>query len=333
MNTTARIATVCLDYHNSTSLEENRAVGMQLLDRALIQKPDLVCLPEAFTGVGTPRERIDQVAESIPGPTTDAVSSRARASRCYIICPIVTQREGKCWNSAVVIDRQGEILGIYDKIHPVTSSSDYTVFEEGTQPGAQTPVFELDFGKIGIQICFDIQFPCGWASLAKQGARVIFWPSAYNGGFPLQAYAWLHHVYVISAVQSQKARFINPCGEVVSETDSLMNIIFRDINLDFGVCHYDFNYNIPEWIQERYPGKVNLRTYADAGHLLIEPIDKEISLAQLQEEFGFETVSTYTQYHESAFTRLRAGLAALPQKARHLDRPMYTKIGSPGSLK
>jgi beta-ureidopropionase len=326
MNTMARIATVCLDNRHSMSLEENQANGMRLLDLALRQKPDLVCLPEAFNSVGTPRERILEVAESIPGPTTDAAASRARAGGCYVICPVVTQRDGQCWNSAVVIDRQGAILGIYDKIHPVTSSSDYTAFEEGTQPGTAAPVFELDFGKIGIQICFDIQFPSGWVSLAEQGARVIFWPSAYNGGFPLQAYAWLHHVYVISAVQTQKARIINPCGEILFETDSLLNVILRDINLDYAVCHYDFNYNIPEWIAERYPGQVQVNTYADAGHFLVEPMDEKITLAQLKEEFGFETVSGYTQFHEAAFARLRAGLAAVPQQGRHGERPMYTKV-------
>lgn len=326
MNTIARIATVCLDNRHSSSIEENRASGMRLLDLALRQKPDLVCLPEAFSSVGTPREQISQVAESVPGPTTDAAASRARAGRCYVICPVVTQRDGQCWNSAVVIDRQGAILGIYDKIHPVTSSSDYTSFEEGTQPGTKAPVFELDFGAIGIQICFDIQFPGRWAALAEQGARVVFWPSAYNGGFPLQAYAWLHHVYVISAVQTQKARFINPCGEVLAETDSLLNVIYRDINLDYAVCHYDFNYNIPEWIAERYPGRVKVSTYADAGHFLVEPMDVKITLEQLKEEFGFETVSGYTQFHEAAFARLRAGLAAVPQQAGHGERPMYTKI-------
>jgi len=299
---------------------------MDVLDLALRQKPDLVCLPEAFSSAGVPREHIAQVAESLPGPTTDAAASRARKNGCYVICPLVTQRDGLYWNSAVVIDRQGAILGIYDKLHPVTSSSDYTTFEEGTQPGSTAPVFDLDFGRVGIQICFDIQFAFGWKSLAEQGARMVFWPSAYNGGFPLQAYAWQYHYYVVSAVHENKARIIDPCGSVLAETDALMNLICREINLDYAVCHYDFNYNIPERILQCYPGQAAVRTYADEGHFLVELLDDSLTMERIKQELGFLSVEEYTGYHRAALERLRAGQPPIPQQAAHGDRPMYTKI-------
>jgi len=55
----------------------------------------MVCFPETFAGAGVQGETRAQVAETVPGPTTDASAQRAKAHRCYVICPIQTAREGK----------------------------------------------------------------------------------------------------------------------------------------------------------------------------------------------------------------------------------------------
>jgi predicted amidohydrolase len=101
---------------------------------ALTQKPDIVCLPETFTTVNVDGKTAD-LAETVPGPTTELVAQRAKAGGCYIICPIKTARDGRFWNSAIILDRQGHVAGIYDKTQPVTSSADYTVMEKGVIPG------------------------------------------------------------------------------------------------------------------------------------------------------------------------------------------------------
>jgi predicted amidohydrolase len=325
MSTRARIATICQARQFYSSVERNREHVLNLLDLALLQGPDLVCLPETFTTVTIPCASSFELAETVPGPTTDAVAVRAREHRCYIICPIVTKREGQCWNSAIVIDREGQILGIYDKVQPVTSSSDYTVFESGITPGSELPVFDLDFGRVGIQICFDAGFPESWAGLAQQGVRMVFWPSAYNGGFPLQVYAYLHHFYVVSSVRTTKSRIIDPCGVILAETDDLVNVIYRDINLDYAVCHYDFNHGIPDRVMAAYPGRVEIRSHRDDAHFLIEPLDDELTVAQLQEELGFEPTSQYHQRHREAYRLIREGQPSSPQKAAHGDRPPYSK--------
>jgi hypothetical protein len=234
-------------------------------------------------------------------------------------------REGKCWNSAVVVDRTGGIVGIYDKVHPVTSSSDYTVFESGVAPASEVPVFDLDFGRVGIQICFDAGFPETWEVLREKGARVVFWPSAYTGGFPLQVYAYLHHYYVISSVRTDKSRIVDPCGTILAETDDLINVIYRDINLDYAVCHYDFNYSIPDKIMEAYPGRVEIRPHRDDAHFLVEPLDNGLTIEQLQHEFGFESTFQYHQRHRDAFVRMHLGKKPSVQRAGHGDRPPYAK--------
>jgi predicted amidohydrolase len=325
MNTRARIASVCQAGRYFPTVEENRRHVLGLMDLALGFRPDLVCLPEAFTTPSVPKQSIAEVAEPCPGPTIEAVAERARSHRCYAICPVVTRREGKFWNSAVVIDRAGQVLGIYDKIHPVTTTSDYTSFEHGVTPGQVPAVFELDFGPVGVQICFDILFRETWAELARRGARLIVWASAYNGGFPLQAYAWMHHVTIVSSVNSDKACIIDPCGRILAQTDAQTNVVCRDVNLDYAVCHYDFNYSIPDLIQAAYPGRVELRPHADDGQFLIEPLDPDVTIAGLQEEVGFITTQEYEALHREGYRALRKGRAPQPQRAAHGDRPMYQK--------
>ena len=324
--TVARIATVCQGRRFYPTIEGNREHVLGLLDLALRQGPDLVCLPETFTTVSVPSEDVTEIAEPVPGPTTDAVAERARAQGCYVICPIKNQRDGTIWNSAIVIDRQGEILGIYDKAQPVTTSDDYTVFEGGVQPGpADVPVFDLDFGRIGIQICYDAGFPETWQRLADKGAAMVFWPSAYNGGFPLQVYAYLHHYYVVSSVRTDISRIADPLGQILHRTDERHNVIYRDINLDYCVCHYDFNHSIGDEIMAAYGARVEIRSDRDSGHFLVEPRVDTLTIADLQREFGFEPTAQYHQRHRDAYAQLRAGRAAPAQQAAHSSRPMHAK--------
>jgi len=324
MATKARIATICQGGCFYPSLEDNREHVMGLLALALRQGPDLVCLPETFTTVSVPGSA-QELVETVPGPTTDMVAQKARKCGCYIICPIKTKHDGKCWNSAVVIDRTGNILGIYDKAQPVTTSANYTVMENGIMPGGSPPVFDLDFGRVGIQICFDAGFPESWQTLADQGARIVFWPSAYNGGFPLQVYAYLHHFYVVSSARTDKSRIIDPLGTILAQTDQRLNVICRDINLDFCVSHYDFNYSIPDKIMETYPGCVEIRSDRDSGHFLVEPADDTVTIEQLHVEFGFESTFQYHQRHREAYRLLRQGKVPPAQRAAHGERPQYSK--------
>jgi hypothetical protein len=155
---------------------------------------------------------------------------------------------------------------------------------------------------------------------------MVFWPSAYNGGFPLQVYAYLHHYYVVSSVRSDKSMIIDPCGVIIAETDSYVGVIYRDINLDFVVANYDFNNSIPDRIMKAYPGRVDIRSHIDDDHFLVEPIDDALTTEQLQREFGFESTFQYHQRHRDAFQRIHHRKRPLTQKAAHRDRPQYSKV-------
>jgi predicted amidohydrolase len=302
---------------------------MSLLDQACQTQPDLVCLPETFPTVGQPsRLPREQKSEPVPGPTTDAAARRAKEYRCYVVCPLATKRNGRHFNSAVIIDRTGQIAGIYDKACPVTSSPDYADLEDGITPGnPDIPVFDLDIGRIGIQICFDIGFPENWDLLRKKGARLVLWPSAYDGGFPLWAYAYLHHYYVISSVRAGQSRMVDPCGAVHLETEKDKQVICRDINLDFVVSHLDFNHSIPDKIKARYGDRVDVRrSNLGCSHFMVEPMDPTITCRQLQEEFGFESTFQYHDRHREAYRHIRDGQQPPKQQPLHGTRPQHKKF-------
>lgn len=324
-NTRARVATLCQAWNPARSVADNHAEILRRLELAWGHKPDLVCLPETFNTAGV-SGAADALAESVPGPTLDLFAAQARRHRCYIVCPLLTRRDGRIWNSAVLLDRTGAIAGIYDKVHLPTSTSDFTEFDGGCTPGTATPVFDLDFGRIGIQICFDAIFADGWAELARQGARLVVWSSAYNGGFPLQAYTCLHRYYVVSSVRPEKSQVIDPCGTVLAATDCLNSVIVRDINLDYAVCHYDFNYGIPDRIHAAYPGQVEIRSHWDAARFLVEPLNPAITIARLQKEFGFSTIEESCRFHEHAYPLLRRGETPRPQAAPHGNGPQHAKV-------
>ena len=142
---------------------------------------DIACLPEEFAGTG---------AEPIPGPTTEAVAPLAKQYGMYVICPIREQAGDQQYNTAVLIDRQGRIAGYYRKV--------FVFWGEGLHCSREgVKAFDTDFGRIAILTCFDLNYAELWQECDAQNVDIVFWPSAYGGGSPLNAYAILHHYYVV----------------------------------------------------------------------------------------------------------------------------------------
>jgi predicted amidohydrolase len=321
----ARVATICQAGRFYGTVEENLKHVAKLMETAFSYEPDLVCLPEAFATASV-RKPLEELAEPLDGPIVKAMAEMAREHGSYVICPLYTKRGGGIYNSAVVLDRSGDVVGVYDKLHPVTSSHDYTVFEEGVTPGSELKVFDLDFGRVGVQICFDIMFPETWRELAEKGAKMVVWCSAYNGGFALRAYAYLHHYYVVSSVRTDKSVVVDPLGNVVAETDALKNIAVAELSLDYAVAHYDFNYSVPDWIMRKYGRRVEVRSSRDDALFLVESRDPSLTVEQLQREFGFEPVEVYVRRHRLAYEHILRGERPPPQEAAHGRRPMYSKV-------
>ncbi len=136
--------------------------------------PDFVCFPELATTGYALNEKWRKHAEEIPGETTDELSSIAKELGAYLICGVdeLDAETKSIYDSSILLSPNGRLLGVYRKVHLWDQERKY--FSRG--PGF--PVFETKFGKVGMAICYDLEFPEAARALATQGAQILFFPSA-----------------------------------------------------------------------------------------------------------------------------------------------------------
>lgn len=164
------IATVNLRPERTGSTEASVTEFINAIERTVPAKTDVILLPEGITVVGTGKKYVD-VAESVPGPTTERLARVARQHSSYLIAGLYEREGGTVYNTAVLLDRQGRLLGKYRKVYLPMGE-----VEGGLTAGNDYPVFRTDFGTIGIMICYDVFFPDPARALARQGAEIIFLP-------------------------------------------------------------------------------------------------------------------------------------------------------------
>src|SRR5262249_42930410 len=192
-NSLVRVVTVGTDRLASGEKGGLLEGAMQRLEQAASFQPDIACLPELFAR---------SAGEPIPGPTTGRLGSWARKHSSYVIAGMKTVSDGRTYNSAVLLDRAGEIIDRFDKIHPTEKE-----LEQGITPGrADPPVFETDFGTIGIQICFDVNWWENWKRLKEKGAKIIFFPAAYPAATQLSAIALANEMFIVSSAGTRPSR-------------------------------------------------------------------------------------------------------------------------------
>jgi beta-ureidopropionase len=178
---------------------------MARLNQASVFRPDVACLPELFSR---------RQPEPVPGPVTERLSQWAREHSSYALFGLKTTAGGRVYNSAVLIDRKGRIVGQFNKMHPTEGE-----LADGTSPGDVEPaVFETDFGTIGVQICFDINWWDNWKRLKQKGAKIVFFPSAYPAARQLSALALMNQFYVVSSAMRGTSKIYDVSGEALASS-------------------------------------------------------------------------------------------------------------------
>ena len=163
----------------------NVARALQLLDDAARGSSlDLVVFNELFSTrfFAVDRlEQFDQYFEPVSGPTVEKLARAAQKYNTNIVAGIGERSEsGNYYNSAVVLNRGGNLVGIYRKTHVplIAAPEDRATFERNYfTPGSEFPVFALDCMRLGILICYDRHFPEAWRVLASHGADVVALPT------------------------------------------------------------------------------------------------------------------------------------------------------------
>src|SRR5436305_4158442 len=161
--------------------EQNVAHALEMMRQAARQGAQIACLPELFrTQYFCQREdaALFDLAETVPGPTTQAVAEVARAAGVSVIASVFEKRAaGVYHNTATVIDASGSLRGIYRKMHIPDDPLYYEKYYF-TPGDLGFKAFETKVGKVGALVCWDQWYPEGARLTALQGAQVLFYPTA-----------------------------------------------------------------------------------------------------------------------------------------------------------
>lgn len=246
---------------------------------------DLAVLPEcSFQFVS---ESVEEIAQSIDGPIVTAVAERARRYHTYATAPVPLLRDGRVYNSVVLLDRDGEPVGTYDKVFPVMMGDGS--LEYGITPGREFPVFDLDFGRVGVQICWDVAFETGWEALADRDAELVLFPTNPASLVALRGRAWRHGYCIAASTVAPPAALVSPTGRVLGTTSEDREVLVQRIDLDFRVLHSNCMW---EWSEERaetYAGRVSVDWDSEAHEYLVTSCDPELPVTDFLQAEGLLT--------------------------------------------
>ncbi len=273
------------------------------MSEAVRVQPDIICLPEvfAFANLDGGRPAVADVAEEGIGEVLAPFAKFAADHHCHVVCATYTRSGDHCFNSAVFLNRQGEIVGEYRKAFPTVGE-----MQNGVMPGPlEIPVIETDLGKLGAQICFDIEWDHGWRALQNGGAEIVFWPSAFAGGRKVNARAWQHRYCVVSSTRKDSSKICDVTGEELATTSRWHPWAWGTVNLEKAFLHtWPYVTRFGDLIS-RYGNRIRITTHALEEWSVIESRDPDLKMADLMSEFELVTLDDHLKLAERMQDRLR----------------------------
>jgi len=266
---------------------------------------DLIVLPETWRGQN------ERSTESIDGPTVQALARLAAKHRTYIVTPLDLRRGTNRFNTAVLLDRAGKVAGAYDKVFPYWAEFDH---RQPVEPGRSAPVFETDFGKLGLSICFDVNFPEVWQELDNRGAELVVWTSAYSAGTHLGAYAALHHFYVVTSTQSGDCQVYDITGERrLDERGDGIHVSRVTLDLDRGIYHTNFNEEGKARLLREHADEVVQEKWLEREQwFVLKAVRPGLSARALARQYGLEELRDYIHRSRRVIDNKRGGKLASP---------------------
>jgi len=170
---------------NSTEdKDRNLATAERLTHAAAADGADLVVLPEKFNVLGT-HEHYEAGAEALDGPTIGWARDLARELGIDLVAgSIVERREGRdrLGNTSVHVGPEGDLRGVYRKIHMFDVTVDGKEYRESTsqEAGGEVVTSEAEGARLGLTVCYDLRFPELYRILAIRGARILIVPAAFT---------------------------------------------------------------------------------------------------------------------------------------------------------
>ena len=237
------MACLQISCNDTETSQQRRERVVRMLDG--LTDVDLVVLPELWAVGYFGFERYRAEAEPIDGPTVNAVAAAVRRLGCYAVAGSIVEAgyDGALYNTSVLIDPTGNVVGTYRKVHLFGyESAEATLLS----PGRAVPVFQTAIGRIGISTCYDLRFPELYRLLSSKGAEIIVVPSAWprarldHWRVLTQARAIENQVYLVacnsvgeqaSQVLGGASVIIDPWGQRIAESGEEEDVTRGNLDL------------------------------------------------------------------------------------------------------
>ena len=277
---------------------DNKALEevVRRVDQEAAKGADVVLLPETWRG---------EKPEPLDGPAVASMAPLAKKHKTYIVCPIDRWDGKRRLNSAVLLDRQGQVACVYDKVFPTTVELG---LKPPRQPGKDAMVYQADFGRLGLSICFDVSFPEVWRRLADQGAELVLWASQYSAGTSLQAHALNHNFYIVSSTSQADCMAIDLTGEILlyQSKPGGINVTQVTLDLDRGIYSTDFNMVKRDKLLKEHAGDVVLDKWLPRECFFVLKAKRPgVSARRLAAQYGLEEITPYLARSRREADRLR----------------------------
>ena len=278
------------------------------IDEVLPYKPDLILLPEACdrpAGMSSDWAKEKKYYEVRKDRFLKYFSSVARENNTYVVYSYKRKlQDGTYRNSSVLIGRDGKVAGIYDKNYPTINE-----IKRGIVPGSKAPVFQCDFGTVGMLICFDLNFEELREVYAKEKPDILLFSSRYHGGLMQKFWAHSIHAFFVSAVEGLPflpSEIYDPLGELLNSSNShYLRFAFAEINLDSKLIHRDNNMDKMLALKKKYGDDVTIKDPGLLDVVLLSSNSDKVTVKDMIKEFDIETFQSY--YDRSAEYRFEPG--------------------------
>ena len=220
------------------------------IEKIKAENPDFVILPEMFC-CPYQTENFPIYAEKEGGPVWQQLSGYAKQYGIYLIGGSMPEKdaEGNVYNTSYIFDREGKQIGKHRKVHlfDIDVKGGQTFKESDTlTAGDSDTVFDTEFGKIGVMLCFDIRFPELSRMMVNDGAKVIFVPAAFNmttgpahWELSFRTRALDNQIYMVGCAPARdvSAGYISivtdPWGRVIDMLDEKKGILLAELDMDY----------------------------------------------------------------------------------------------------
>jgi predicted amidohydrolase len=291
-------------------LEDNLAMMDAMARRAAERgwRLDVALLPEVSFKFA--EQDVRAAAEALDGRTVTAIGAKARELGTYATAPILRWSGSSVHNSLILLDRAGRPVGVYDKVHPVMMRDGSLEF--GVAPGREFPVFDLEFGRVGMQICWDVAFPDGWQALANQDAELVLFATNPAVPLALRGHAWTHGYFIAASTVHPIAPVVDPIGRILAATSADREAIVVRVNLDYRVLHSNCMW---DWSLDEHPeyaGKVSIEWDAEAHEYLVSSRVPELPVRRFLDAEGLFTGRQRKRRNTELLLAARGGPPVVP---------------------